>query len=123
MLSELGQREPALDAAREAVALRRTLAAARPDAFTPNLAGSLRVLGDLCAEAERREEALALLHEAIGLLTPFLAAVPPAFAGQMVGVCQSYIARCEEAEQEPDEALLGPVGAILQALQQQVEQT
>ena len=81
------------------------------------------MLGDLCAEAERREEALALLHEAIGLLTPFLAAVPPAFAGQMVGVCQSYIARCEEAEQEPDEALLGPVGAILQALQQQVEQT
>ena len=123
MLSALGQREQALDAAREAVALRRTLAAARPDAFTPNLAGSLRVLGDLCAEAERREEALALLHEAIGLLTPFLAAVPPAFAGQMVGVCQSYIARCEEAEQEPDEALLGPVGAILQALQQQVEQT
>ena len=41
-LSDVGRREDALAAAEEAVALRRELARARPDAFTPNLAGSLK---------------------------------------------------------------------------------
>ena len=40
-LAGLGRREEALAASTEAVAIRRELAAARPDAFTPDLAGSL----------------------------------------------------------------------------------
>ena len=40
-LSALGRREAALEAAEEAVAIRRELAAARPDAFRPDLAMSL----------------------------------------------------------------------------------
>ena len=45
-LSDLGGREPALQAAEEAVQLYRELAAARPDAFRPNLAGSLNNLAN-----------------------------------------------------------------------------
>ena len=40
-LSDLGRREEALGAAEEALDLRRTLAAANPQAFTPDLALSL----------------------------------------------------------------------------------
>jgi len=43
-LSDLGRREEALTVAEEAVRLRRGLAAARPDAFTPDLALSLNNL-------------------------------------------------------------------------------
>ena len=41
MLSALGRREEALTAAQEAAELLRALARARPEAFTPDLAGSL----------------------------------------------------------------------------------
>jgi hypothetical protein len=41
MLSELGDREGALAATREAVEIRSKLAAARPAAFLPDLAKSL----------------------------------------------------------------------------------
>ena len=44
-LSELGRREDALAATHEAVDIRRRLAAARPDAFLPDLASSLNNLG------------------------------------------------------------------------------
>ena len=44
-LSELGRREDALAAAQEAVEICRRLAAERPDAFRPDLAGSLNNLG------------------------------------------------------------------------------
>jgi hypothetical protein len=52
-LAEIGAREEALAAIEEAVALRRDLAAARPEAFTPDLARSLSVLGDRLSELER----------------------------------------------------------------------
>ena len=48
MLSDLGRREAALQAAEEAAALYRELARARPDAFTPDLAGSLNNLANMC---------------------------------------------------------------------------
>jgi nucleoside phosphorylase/tetratricopeptide (TPR) repeat protein len=46
-LSDLGRREEALQATQEAVGLRRTLAEHNPDAFRPDLAGSLNNLGML----------------------------------------------------------------------------
>jgi hypothetical protein len=57
-LSGLGRREEALAAADEAVRLYRALAAARPDAFTPDLARSLSVLGDVLEALDRIPEAL-----------------------------------------------------------------
>jgi tetratricopeptide (TPR) repeat protein len=67
-LSELGRREEALAAAQEAVQIRRALAAARPEAFTPDLARSLSNLAAMLSELGRREEALAAAQEAAALL-------------------------------------------------------
>jgi tetratricopeptide (TPR) repeat protein len=64
MLSELGQREPALAATREAVEIRRALAARNPDAFQPDLASSLNNLGIRLSDLGRYDEALAVQREA-----------------------------------------------------------
>ena len=63
-LSDLGRREEALAAAQEAVNIRRDLARARPEAFTPDLAMSLNNLANVLAALGRREEALAAAQEA-----------------------------------------------------------
>ena len=49
---------------------RRAPAEARPDAFIPDLARSLWVLGDLYGEIEKPDVAIATLAEAIQVLTP-----------------------------------------------------
>jgi tetratricopeptide (TPR) repeat protein len=79
MLSALGRREEALAATAEAVELRRTLAAARPDAFLPDLASSLNNLGIRLSALGRREEALAATAEAVELRRTLAAARPDAF--------------------------------------------
>jgi hypothetical protein len=56
-LGELGQREAAVEAAREAVEIRRALAKSRPDALLPALAGSLNNLGDRLSEVGSCEKA------------------------------------------------------------------
>jgi tetratricopeptide (TPR) repeat protein len=64
-LSDLGRREEALKAAKEAVRLRRALAEARPDVFIPNLALSLNTLANRLSDLGRREEALKTAEEAV----------------------------------------------------------
>ena len=78
-LSDLGRREDALAAVEEAVRLRRTLAAARPDAFTPGLAGSLNNLANFLSALGRREDALAAAEEAVRLRRTLAVARPDAF--------------------------------------------
>jgi len=68
MLSELGRREEALAAATEAVTIRRDLARARPEAFTPYLAMSLNNLAHILAALGQYEEAMAAVQEAKDLL-------------------------------------------------------
>ena len=80
MLADLGRREEALAAIQEATAIRRELAAARPDAFRPVLAGSLNNLAVLLGDPGRREEALAAIQEAAGAYRELAAARPDAFA-------------------------------------------
>ena len=57
-LSALGRREEALNAAEEAVGHYRALAAARPDAFIPDLALSLNTLANRLSDLGHREAAL-----------------------------------------------------------------
>ena len=64
-LAELGRREDALTAITEAVQIRRELAAARPDAFRPDLAMSLTNQSNRLAELGRREDALTAITEAV----------------------------------------------------------
>lgn len=79
-LSRLGRREEALAATEEAVAIRRSLAGARPDAFAPNLAASLHSLGGWLSNLGRREEALAVTQEAVAIRRRLATARPDAFA-------------------------------------------
>ena len=64
-LGALGRREEALAAVQEAVAIRRELAAARPEAFRPDLATSLSNLSARLGALGRREDALAANEEAV----------------------------------------------------------
>jgi tetratricopeptide (TPR) repeat protein len=66
-LGSLGRREDALAAIQEAVTIRRDLAAARPDAFRPDLAMALNNLAVRLASMGQREDALAASQEAASI--------------------------------------------------------
>ncbi len=78
-LGDLGRHEEALAAIEEAVELRRALAAARPDAYLPDLATSLNNLANLLGTLGRHEEALAAIEEAVELRRALAAARPDAY--------------------------------------------
>ena len=75
-LGALGRREEALAAGKEAVTIRRELAAARPDEFRPGLAMSLYNLAAWLSGLGRKEEALAAAEEATGVYRELAAARP-----------------------------------------------
>jgi hypothetical protein len=78
-LAGLGRREEALAAIEEATGVYRELAAARPDAFRPDLAASLTNLSNGLGDLGRREEALAAIEEATDIRLELAAARPDAF--------------------------------------------
>ncbi len=78
-LSGLGRREAALAASEEAVAIRRRLAAARPDEFLPDLAASLNNLSADLSRLGRLEAALAAIEEAVAIRRRLAAARPDEF--------------------------------------------
>jgi tetratricopeptide (TPR) repeat protein len=115
MLSDLGRREEALAQAEEAVRIRRELAGQRPDAFLPDLAKSLAVLGSVIA-AERPEEAIVSFAEAVRILSPFFAARPQAHLRLMQTIHRWYLQAVEAAGLAPDIDLLAPVVAVFEKL-------
>jgi tetratricopeptide (TPR) repeat protein len=102
-LGDLGRREDALAAAREATDIYRRLAADRPDAFLPDLAMSLTNLGGRLRDFGRREDALAAAREAVEIFRRFAADRPDAFLPYLVaslnnlGIFLSELGRREEA--------------------------
>ncbi len=78
-LADLGRREDALAAIEEAVAIYRDLAAARPDAFRPELAASLNNQSVRLAGLGRREDALTAIEEAVTIRRELAATRPDAF--------------------------------------------
>jgi len=115
-LSYLGRREEALAAAEEAVELYRALASARPDAFTPNLAGSLNNLAAMLSGLGRREEALAAAEEAVRSFAQYFFAQPVAFAERMRTICRVYLRCCEAIGRESDSEILTPIAEALRAV-------
>ena len=99
----------ALAAAEEAVALRRQLAAARPDAFIPNMAMSLSVLADMLEANQRIGEAVAQDHAAVSALAPYCRAAPLTFGRPMLVYARDYQRRAEAAGVEIDADLLTPI--------------
>ena len=110
-LSDLGHREAALKAAQEAVALYRTQADARPDAFTPDLAMTLGAISQILIKQDRQAEAERTLHGAITLLSPLFLNSLTTFSNLMGKLCQDCLETCEALEHEPDKALLDPINA------------
>ena len=66
-LSDVGERKAALEAAREAVRLRRALVEESPTVYTPDLAMSLNSLANILSEVGERNEALGAAREAVEL--------------------------------------------------------
>lgn len=78
-LAALGQREDALNAAQEAVELYRQLAKLRPDAFCPDLVGSLNNLANCHYALGQREAALNAAQEATDIRRQLCELRPDAF--------------------------------------------
>ena len=78
-LSDLGQREQALEAAREAVEIYRELARQRPDAFRPDLAMSLNNVANRLSDLGQREQALEAAREAVEIYRELARQRPDAF--------------------------------------------
>jgi tetratricopeptide repeat protein len=66
-------------AAEEAVAMRRRLAAASPDAYKPALATSLNTVSIWYGDAGRRAEGLAAIEEAVAIYRRLAGANPGAY--------------------------------------------
>jgi tetratricopeptide (TPR) repeat protein len=111
-LSELGQREPALAATQEAVAIRRRLVEERPDAFLPELAGSLNNLGNGLSELGQREPALEATQEAVELYRRLAEKRPDAFLPDLASSLNNLGIRLSE---------LGQREPALEATQEAVE--
>ncbi|MEL7216452.1 MAG: tetratricopeptide repeat protein, partial [Pseudomonadota bacterium] len=78
-LDALGRREEALAAIEEAMEIYRSLAAARPDAFLPDLAMSLNNLSGSLDALGHREEALSAINEAVTIYRRLAKARPDEF--------------------------------------------
>ncbi len=72
------------------------LAAARPEAFTPDLAMSLNNLANGLSELGRREEALAVAQEAVQIRRALAAARPEAFTHYLAGSLNNLANRLSE---------------------------
>ncbi|MBF0334157.1 MAG: tetratricopeptide repeat protein, partial [Alphaproteobacteria bacterium] len=107
-LSDLGQREEALEAAREAVEIYRRLAEVRPDAFLPDLATSLGALGWALGD-EAPEEAVAAFAEGIAVLRAPFERLPAAHRPLMGGLVRDYLRVCEALGREPEMDLVAPI--------------
>ena len=88
-LADLGRREDALDAIQEAVAIRRDLAEARPEAYNPDLAGSLNNLSNRLADLGRPEAALTAIQDALAIQRNLAEARPEAFNPDLAGSLNS----------------------------------
>jgi tetratricopeptide (TPR) repeat protein len=118
-LSALGRREEALEQAQEAVRLRRQLAAARPDAFLPDLAMSLAMLGSCQTGLGAYLEAASSFHEGLSLLTPMFERLPRAFANLVATMTNDYAEAAQQAGALRDEQLLQRIRTVFEKLKEE----
>jgi tetratricopeptide (TPR) repeat protein len=85
-LSDLGQEEEALACSREALEIRRRLAAARPDRFEPDYAGSLNNLGNRLANLGQIEEGRAAMDQALIIMERLASKRPRVYAEWLIRI-------------------------------------
>ncbi len=111
-LYSLGRHREALRATREAVELNRQLAAERPDACLPDLAGSLLNLGAMHKAAGSITDALLVTEEAAAFYQKLALERPDAFLSSLAscflnaGVCKHLLGLREEAIQDSRAAVV-----------------
>ncbi|MEV1111254.1 tetratricopeptide repeat protein [Micromonospora sp. NPDC049751] len=112
VLSDLGQRQRALDAASEAVGIIQRLTASNPAAFDTDIAAStLYALGDRLGENGRQEEGLGYAAEAARFYRHLAASNPIKFesklAAALTGLASTLaiLGRCEDARAAGAEAV------------------
>jgi len=103
-LSEAGERDKALEAAREAADLYKALAEESPAAYTPDLAMSLNNLAAFLSEAGERDKALEAAREAADLYKALAGASPAAYTPNLAASLSTLANRLSEAG-ERDKAL------------------
>ena len=103
-LSDVGERKAALEAAREAVRLRRALVEESPTAYTPNLAGSLNNLANRLSEVGEQDRALEAASEAVELYRALVEASPQAYTPRLAASLNNLAIRLSEVG-ERNEAL------------------
>ena len=103
-LGDLGRPEEALAASEEAVSIRRELAAARPDAYRPDLALSLHNLSVRLADLGRPEEALAASEEAAETYRELAGGRPDTYRPYLAGALNNLSVRLGDLGR-PEEAL------------------
>ena len=109
-LSELGNREAALEAAEESEGAFRSLAKDHPDEMRPDLAMSLNNLANRLSELGRREEALERAQEAVDIRRALAEVRPDAFRSYLATSLNtlanrlSELGRREEALERAQEA-------------------
>ena len=101
-LAGLGRREDALAAGEEAAGIYRELAAARPEAFRPDLAMSLSNLASRLAGVGRREDALAAGEEAAGIYRELVAARPDTSRPDLAGSLHNLANRLADLGRRED---------------------
>lgn len=117
-LSEAGQKEAALAAAEEAVAIRRSLVMGADDTNEDNrvaLALSLGVPRDSRRAVGDPASAFADASEAVLLLAPPSLAKPDALGARMAEILQGYLGCAADAGAEPHWDTMEPVVAVLAA--------
>ena len=103
-LSDVGQREEALETAREAVTLYRQLAQASPAAYLPDLAVSLNNLATFLSDVGQRQEALETAREAVTIRRQLAQANPDAYLPDLATSLNNLANRLGEVGQR-EEAL------------------
>jgi tetratricopeptide (TPR) repeat protein len=122
-LSNLGKREEALAGAEEALRICGQLARDRPDAFLPSLAGGYGMQGVVLYGMGRHAEAADSFADGIRALTPLFQKTPAAHAQLMENLCREYREAVKQAGQPPDMALIAPVLAVFEQLEENAPQT
>ena len=120
MLSALGRREDALVPAEEAVAIHRELAAGNPEAFRPDLAMSLGMLGSVRRAGEQGAMAVEAFAEGLETILPFAVRLPQAFAPLALSLARDMVSTAEEAGCElTDEqtVMLATLAELVESLQ------
>ena len=110
-LFDVGERNEALEAAREAMELYRGLAEASPAAYTPRLAASLNNLANCLSAVGEHNEALEAAREAVRLRRALAEASPAAYTPDLAASLNN-LANCLSAVGEHNEALVAAREAV-----------